>query len=111
MKEAKKYYLKCEISEGMFSNEKIVSFKDINGRDISGFWSDDCLKNGLLEVQLIDSEKDKSLITGPFSASSGYGFFQGNFFYVDNNLISDSFQIPPAIAPVDHQGHHSYIVT
>ncbi|OGJ13103.1 hypothetical protein A3K82_03655 [Candidatus Pacearchaeota archaeon RBG_19FT_COMBO_34_9] len=85
--EIKKSYLKCEVSEGMFSNEKGVSFKDIKGRDIPGFWPNDCIKNGLLEVRVFEVGKENSLIFGPFTDGGGYGFFQGRGFYVSNDLI------------------------
>jgi len=88
MKEAKKYYLKCKVSEGMFSNEKLVSFQDINNREISGFWPSDCTKNGLLEVRVAETGKNKSLIFGPFTDCGGYGFFPGRGFYVTNDLLS-----------------------
>ncbi|MDD5012688.1 MAG: hypothetical protein PHQ66_03545 [Candidatus Nanoarchaeia archaeon] len=87
-KEDKKYYLKCNVYDGMFSNEKLIQFDEINGKGICGFWPDDCIKNGLLEVRVVEHGKDKSLIRGPFTASSGYGFFQGNGFYVSNDLLS-----------------------
>lgn len=106
-REHKKYYLKCEVSEGMFSTERGISFKDIEGKEISGFWPDSFIKGNRLEIQLIESGKDKSLICGPFPDCGGYGFFQGSCFYVDNNLISDSYQIVPAIAPVNHQEPNS----
>lgn len=87
-KETKKYYLTCKIDEGMFSNEKIVSFQDINNRDISGFWPSDCTKENKLEVRIDTEEKDRVLIRGPFAASGSYGFWQGNSFWVNGNLLS-----------------------
>jgi hypothetical protein len=87
MKKIYTSYLKCNIYEGMFSNEKGVEFKDADGKYVSGFWPDDCIKNGLLEIKIFKFGKDKSLIKGPFSASSGYGFFQGYSFFVNNDLI------------------------
>jgi hypothetical protein len=89
--ENKKYYLKCEISEGIFSSEKGVSFKDINGRNISGFFQNEYIKNNkLLEIRVAKIGKDKSLICPPCPENDGYRFFQGNAFYVDNKLISES---------------------
>jgi hypothetical protein len=96
MRESKKYYLKCDISEGMFSNEKGVSFKDIEGNTISGFWPDGFIKDGLLEIKVAEIKKDKSLIFGPFPDCGGYGFFQGSGFYVDNKLIRDSLSLRKA---------------
>ena len=88
-KENKKYYLKCDISEGMFSNEKLIQFKDINNKEIFGFWPNETIKENNLEIRIIESDKNKSLIRGPFTDSGGYGFFQGRTFYVDNKLISE----------------------
>jgi len=89
MKEAKKHYLKCDISDGMFSTEKGVTFKDIEGNEISGFWPNEYIKdNKLLEIRVFEAEKNKSFIRGPFQESGGYGFFQGSGFYVNNDLLS-----------------------
>ena len=88
MKGAKKFYLKCEVSEGIFSNEIIVKFKDVKGNNISGCWPSNCTKNGLLEVRVAETGKDKSLILGPFLDCGGYGFFPGKGFYVSNDLLS-----------------------
>lgn len=89
MGEPKKYYLKCDISEGMFSSEKGVSFKDLNGRLISGFFQNEYIKdNKLLEIKVIEFGKNKSFICPPCSESDGYRFFQGSGFYVDSKLIS-----------------------
>ncbi len=84
-----KKYLECEISEGMFSTEKGVEFKDINNKLISGFFPNESIKNHKLEVVVVQIKENKSLIRGPISNSGGYGFFQGSAFYVNNNLLSD----------------------
>ncbi len=83
-------YLKCDVSEGMLSSEKGVEFHDINGKLISGFFPNKLIKENNLEIQVINSWKDKSLIRAKFPDSGGYGFFQGSGFYVNNNLISES---------------------
>ncbi len=82
-------YLKCDVFEGMFSSEKGIEFHDISGKLISGFFPNKLIKEDKLEIKVVESGKDKSLIRVKFSDSGGYGFFQGNCFYVDNNLLSD----------------------
>ncbi len=86
----KKYFLKCDVYEGMFKDEKIVVFEDIENKTISGIFPDSKIKGNKLEISLRKVEKDRSLIFPPFPDSGGYGFFQGSGFYVDNNLISES---------------------
>jgi hypothetical protein len=101
----KKYYLKCEISKGMFSNERGVLFRDVNGRDISGFWPDGFIKNGFLEVKVSEFGKDKSLVWGPFPDCGGYGFFQGDGFYVNNELLTDNPHLAEARGETSERSH------
>ncbi|VVB82059.1 Uncharacterised protein [uncultured archaeon] len=90
MEKEKKYYLTCEILPGMFSNERGVEFKDINGNYVSGFWPEKFFKEkeNKLEISLREIKGDKALIFGQMTSAVGYGFFQGLGFYVDKNLIS-----------------------
>lgn len=82
-------YLKCDISEGVFSTESAVGFKDFNGRMISGFFPNEYIKGDKLKVEVLESEKNKSLIRSIFPDTAGYGFFGESAFYVNNKLLSD----------------------
>jgi hypothetical protein len=80
MKEAKKYYLKCDISDGMFSSEKHILFKDAEDKPICGFLQNESVKGDKLEVKVIETKENKSLIQVPFS---DYPLDV----YVNNNLV------------------------
>lgn len=64
-----KAYLKTlKIHEGQFSEEKGVRIADYNGEETSGFFENDNIKNGRLEVEVL-SEKGNSVLvklSGPF---------------------------------------------
>lgn len=107
MKQQTIKYLRCDIFEGMFSSEKGVEFEDVDGKPVSGFFPNEFIKGDKLEIKVVRLGKDNSLICAPFPDSGGYGFFQGSCFYVNNNLLSDSFQIAPAIAPIDYERNNS----
>ncbi|MCL5018466.1 MAG: hypothetical protein M1416_01715, partial [Candidatus Pacearchaeota archaeon] len=88
-KGAKKYYLKCDISEGMFSNEKVVGFTNVDGNSVSGFFPNEIIKGDKLEVIILESGEKKSLIQ-PKICGRDYEFWgpHPRQVYVNNNLLS-----------------------
>lgn len=80
---AEKTYLICEVSEGMFPNEKRVVIRDTDGKFIdSGFFSDNLIKDGKLLVHVYAAGEDKAVIGIP-----GQDFFKNRTFTVPKSLI------------------------
>jgi len=61
--EYKKVYLTCNVSEGQFSNESAVSMEDYQGGKYSGFFNNNSIKDGKLEVK-IWNEKENLVLVG-----------------------------------------------
>lgn len=58
-------FVMCDVNKGMFRGEKIVSFT-VMGKEISAIVSESSVKNGnKLEVNVLESNKDKVLIGLP----------------------------------------------
>ncbi len=51
------YLTGLEISEGCFSGERAVTGKDFYGEEFSGFFENNYIKDGNLEVQVLDSDE------------------------------------------------------
>lgn len=73
-----KAYLKpLKIHEGQFSGEKGVRIANCNGKEVSGFFENEHIKNGKLEVIVISEKNDAVLVKLPGmtleeSGSNGY---------------------------------------
>ena len=62
----KKVYLKVlEISEGQFSSEKAVRLIDYNGEETSGFFENENIKDGMLEVKVVSEKGGLVLVRVP----------------------------------------------
>lgn len=76
MKKVYRDYLKCEINDGMFPCEYLITAKLYDGKEVEGFF-DKCFvdKQKGLEVKVVESCGDKTTIIAP-----QYGFidFFGN---------------------------------
>jgi len=89
MKKETKYFLEGDVSEGLFSDEKGFTSKDVNNNLISGFFPSRFFKGNKLEISLREVNGDKSLIFPPVPDSGGYGFIgQAAGIYVKTSLIS-----------------------
>ncbi|PIR69252.1 MAG: hypothetical protein COU47_04110 [Candidatus Niyogibacteria bacterium CG10_big_fil_rev_8_21_14_0_10_46_36] len=77
------------VSRGMFSEEKLVSFKDVNGKVASGFYPDGYIQDGSLIVDILSEREDAYLVTVRGMQCGGYGFFQGSNFWVSKDLIGE----------------------
>ncbi len=88
-----KVYLKnIKIDRGCFSSEKAVIYTDYNDKVMSGFFGDDYIKDGGLEVSVIDMEEDWAFVTpkgGYFlEYDSGIGVRVSDLYNEKGELIS-----------------------
>jgi hypothetical protein len=60
--------LECQISKGMFPSERLVSFQDSKGEQIQLFAPIGLIKDGRLEVKILERAGDLTLVL--LSASS-----------------------------------------
>ncbi len=58
-------YLKCENAGGRIFDDMSLRFEDYEGNPVAGFFSLKKLKGNLLEVEVLEEAKDKSLIDLP----------------------------------------------
>ncbi len=80
-------WLKCEVKEGMFHNEKFVDAHDLKGKLMTGIFPDTMIKNETLKVIILMEKDNELLITVP--TANGYGFFLQSSFWVEKHLIVD----------------------
>ncbi len=86
----KNTYLKCESSEGMFSFERAVSVKDINGNEKSGFFQKEYFyddKYDKLIVQICEIRGDKMLVYCRHQNCCGFGFLAESKIWVHKSQI------------------------
>ncbi len=57
-------YVRCDVENGMFRGEKIVSLK-VMGEDVSVIVNEKSVTNGKLEVNVLGTEKGRVLIGLP----------------------------------------------
>ncbi len=70
-------YLQCEVMPGMFDREKAVQLYNKDGTPkASGFFPESNIKDGRLEVIVLDEREDEIFIE-PIGAQSGQGFMFG----------------------------------
>ena len=58
----KAYLTGIKIEEGMFSSESTVICKDYRGKEYSGFFDNNMIKEGMLEVKVLDEKGNLALI-------------------------------------------------
>lgn len=72
---AEKTYLICEVSEGMFPNEKCIVVRDTDGSFIAdGFFPNTLIKENKLLVYMHDAKHDKVIVR---AAGAGHEFSGG----------------------------------
>ncbi len=77
-----KAYLTCDIDEGMFLGEKIVSIS-VTGKEVSVIVSKESVRTGKLEVIVYDQKGDQSLIGLP-----GESFSTSRKIWIDKTQLT-----------------------
>lgn len=57
-------FISCDVNDGMFRGEKIVSFR-VMGEEISAIVNENSVSGNRLEVNVIESDRDKVLVGLP----------------------------------------------
>lgn len=80
-----KGWLKCQISKGMFPNERAVHFDDAYGKTIDMFCQIYFLEGDKMNVDILD--KDQSLVVVRLPAEP---FNSGHIVAVHNSLVTEA---------------------
>jgi hypothetical protein len=59
-------YIKVEVTNGMFSSERCIAFRDINDNRISDIVDESVCRNGFLTVSVLSSDDTRALIDWPY---------------------------------------------
>lgn len=70
------YLTDVEISPGMFSDEAAVFLRDYRGEEYSGFVSKDHIRDGMLEVSILEQTEELALIQSA-DRGDGHEFLNG----------------------------------
>ncbi|MBT4165666.1 hypothetical protein HOE04_01360 [archaeon] len=77
------YLTGVEISDGMFSGERIVKVRDYLGESCDGFFEDEMIVEGGLEVEVVGVESGLAFV----KPSRGHEFMERRGVIVDERLL------------------------